>query len=186
MIPIKIKTRSTIILVLFLIKSFVVTGQDRNAMIQLDLHEEEGKKLITAKVIETFSDSIGDPVADLDLYFYVERTFKPLPIGDIFNTTDENGEVTIEFPADLPGDTLGNVNIIARIQESDEFADTEVSEVINWGTPLEIDRRENQRTLWAAGANAPITLLILVNSLILAAWSIIVYMIYGLYKISRM
>jgi hypothetical protein len=186
MIPIKIKTRSTIILVLFLINSFVVTGQDRNAMIQLDLHEEEGKKLITAKVIETFSDSIGDPVADLDLYFYVERTFKPLPIGDIFNTTDENGEVTIEFPADLPGDTLGNVNIIARIQESDEFADTEVSEVINWGTPLEIDHRENQRTLWAAGANAPITLLILVNSLILAAWSIIVYMIYGLYKISRM
>ena len=186
MITVKISSLSIIISVLFLLKSFVVTGQERNAMIQLDFHEEEDSKLITAKVIEIFGDSIGDPVPELDLYFYVERTFKPLPIGDIFNTTDENGEVTIEFPADLPGDTLGNVNIIARIQESDEFADTEVSKVINWGVPLKIDHRENQRTLWAAGANAPITLLLLVNSLILAAWSIIVYMIYELYKISRM
>lgn len=182
----KFNSISTIILVLFLIKSFVVTGQDKKAMIQLDFHEEEDGKLITAKVFETFGDSIGNPVPDLDVYFYVERTFNPLPIGDIFNTTDENGEVTIEFPADLPGDTLGNVKIIAKIQESDEFVDTEVSKVIDWGVPLEIDSRENRRTLWAAGANAPITLLLLVNSLILAAWSIIVYMIYELYKISRM
>ena len=142
--------------------------------------------MITATVIETFGDSIGAPVPELDLFFYVERTFKPLPIGDIFNTTDENGEVTIEFPADLPGDTLGNVNIIAKIQESDEFIDTEVNKIINWGIPLEIDWRGDRRTLWAAGANAPIALMLLVNSLILIAWSLIFYMIYELYKISRM
>ncbi len=182
----KIISKSIIVLVLFLMNAFIVTGQDRNAMIQLDFHEEENRKLITAKVIETFGDSIGAPVPELDLFFYVERTFKPLPIGDIFNTTDENGEVTIEFPGDLPGDTLGNVIIIAKIQESDEFIDTEEKKEINWGVPLELDRRDERRSLWAAGANAPVALLILVNSLILISWSIIFYMIVELYKISKM
>ena len=162
-------------------------AQDRTAEIQLDFHQEDGSnKLITATVNETFGDSLGGPVQELDLYFFVERTFRPLPIGDIFNTTDEEGKVTIEFPADLPGDTSGNVTVIARITDSDEFKDYEVKRTIRWGVPIEIDHRDNVRSLWAAGANAPITLLILVNSLILVAWSIIFYLIFQLYKISRM
>jgi len=174
---------------IFLLLTSPFTGvyaQDRSADIKLDFTQEEGKKLITASVFETFGDSLGAPVPDLDVYFYVERTFKPLPIGDIFNTTDEEGKVTIEFPEDLPGDTLGNVKVITRIQESDEFKDTEVSKVIDWGVPLQIDDSASKRSLWAAGANAPIPLLILVNSLILIVWSIIFYLIFELYKISRM
>jgi hypothetical protein len=184
--PVHKINHTSIILIFFMIPFYIAMGQDRRAEIQLDFHEEEGKKLITATIIESFSDSLGNPVPDLDVYFYVERTFNPLPIGDIFNTTDEEGKVTIEFPADLPGDTLGNVNIIARIQESDEFEDTEVNRVINWGVPLELDDYSNKRSLWAAGANAPIPLLILVNSLILIVWSIIFYMVYQLYRISKM
>jgi hypothetical protein len=163
-----------------------ITGQERTANIKLDFHEEGENKMITATVTEVFGDSIGEPVPELDLFFYVERTFSPLPIGDIFNTTDDEGKVMIEFPVDLPGDTLGNVRIIARIQESDEFADTEVKQEIRWGVPLEIDDNVNKRSLWAAGANAPIPLLILVNSLILITWSIIFYIMFKLYRISRM
>jgi hypothetical protein len=184
--PKKLTWNAGLILSILLISLVRVAGQDRTAEINLDFSVEEGKKLITATVIETFGDSLGTPVPDLDVYFFVERTFKPLPIGDIFNTTDENGQVTIEFPADLPGDTLGNVTIIARIQESDEFKDTEVSKTVDWGVPLVIDDTASERSLWAAGANAPIPLLILVNSLILIVWSIIFYLIYELFKISRM
>lgn len=164
----------------------VSMAQDRTADIKLRFNEDGDSKLITATVTETFGDSLGEPVPDLDLYFFVERTFRPLPIGDIFNTTDEEGNVTIEFPADLPGDSMGYVNVIARIQDSDEFEESEVTQKIRWGVPLETDNQENKRSLWAAGANAPIPLLILVNTLILTAWSIIIYLIFQLYKISRM
>lgn len=181
-----LKSVISIGLLISMFPSARVMGQNRSADIKLEFYKEGESKLITATVTEIIGDSVGEPVPELDLYFFVERTFKPLPIGDIFNTTDDEGKVTIEFPVDLPGDTLGNVRIIARIQDSDEFADTEVMHEINWGVPLEIDRHENKRTLWAAGANAPITLLILVNSLILIAWSIIFYMIFQLYRISRM
>lgn len=160
--------------------------QKKPAVLNLTFSEKEGKKLITAKASELTGDSTGIPIPDLDLFFYVDRSFRPLPIGDIFNTTDETGEATIEFPEDLPGDTRGNVKIIARIKDSDDYADTEVSKVVQWGVPMVIDHMDNKRTLWAASANAPIALLLLVNGLIATAWGIIFFILYKIYLISKM
>lgn len=170
----------------FMLISPRILAQDKQAVIKLDFSEKDSKKLITARAFDYENDSIGNPIPDLDLYFYVDRSFSPLPIGDIFNTTDENGAVTVEFPSDLPADSAGNVKIIARIKDSDDYADTEVSQVVHWGVPVVLDNPENKRSLWAASANAPIPLLILVNSLIATAWGIIFFIFYKLYRISRM
>ena len=173
-------------LVIFIFASAMVKAQDKNAIIDLICKEENGKKLIVATAREYEHDTIGKPIPELDLHFYVERSFSLLPIGGLFTTTDEKGEATVEFPGDLPGDTLGNVNIIVKIQESDIYANTETSKIVEWGIPIVLDHSQNRRTLWAAGANAPITLLILVNGLILAAWSLIIFILVKLYLISKM
>jgi len=176
-----------LIIVLLLCQSLVIYAEelDNSAIIQLEFSEENSIKNITAKLIEFRNDSIGDPIADVDLYFYVERTFSLLPIGDIFNTTDENGEVTIEFPSDLPGDSIGNVNVIVRLEDAEDYSDTESSQIIKWGIPAQIDFREEERSLWSAGANAPISLMLLTNILILVAWGIIFFIMYKLYRISK-
>ena len=176
-----------LIIVLLLCHSPVIYAEELNnsAIIQLEFSEENSIKNITAKLIEFRNDSIGDPIADVDLYFYVERTFSLLPIGDIFNTTDENGEVTIEFPSDLPGDSIGNVNVIVRLEDAEDYSDTESSQIIKWGIPAQIDFREEERSLWSAGANAPISLMLLTNILILVAWGIIFFIMYKLYRISK-
>lgn len=171
---------------LLLVQSSMVFAQDNKAIIELDFWEENDKKYITAKASEFDNDSIGALIEEIDLYFYIQRTFSLLPIGDRFNTTDENGEVTIEFPSDLPGDTDGNVNLIVKIEDADEYADTSISKVLNWGIPMVIDHSENKRTLYAAGANAPISLMILTNSLILIVWGIIFYIVLKIYHISKL
>ena len=176
----------TFFLTLLLVQSSMVFAQDKKAIIELDFWEENDKKYITAKASNFDNDSIGALIEEIDLYFYIQRTFSLLPIGDRFNTTDENGEVTIEFPSDLPGDTLGNVNLIVKIDDADEYADTSISKVLNWGIPLIIDHSENTRSLWAASANAPIYLLILTNSLILIVWGIIFYICVKIYHLSKM
>jgi hypothetical protein len=167
--------------------SLKIQAQDIPATIDIKLSEEDGKKYITATAYESPGDStLGNPIPEIDLYFYVERSFSFLPIGDVFNTTDENGEVTVEFPVDLPGDAAGNVRIIVKIQDSDTYMNTEISKTINWGIPLNPDKTGNGRSLWAAGANAPITLLLLVNGLIAAAWGLIFFIAFKIYKISKM
>jgi len=161
-------------------------GEEENtAIIRLKFSDEGSQKYITAQLNDFRNDSIGEPLEEIDLYFYVERTFSLLPIGDIFNTTDENGEVSIEFPPDLPGDSVGNVNVIVKLEDADEYSDTETSKIIKWGVPTHIDVGKEKRSLWSAGANAPISLLLLTNTLIAAAWGIIFYIMYRLYQISK-
>jgi len=164
----------------------VYSGEEENtAIIRLKFSEEESTKYITAQLNDFMNDSIGEPLEEIDLYFYVERTFSLLPIGGVFNTTDENGEVIIEFPSDLPGDSAGNVKVIVKLEDADEYSDTETSEVIKWGVPTNIDLGTEKRSLWSAGANAPISLMLLTNILIAAAWGIIFYILYKIYQISK-
>ena len=178
--------RFAIYLALFILQFSAVLAQDKKAHIELDFWEEKGNKYIIAKASDFDHDSIGAPIEEIELYVYVERTFSLLPIGDRFNETDENGELKIEFPTDLPGDTSGLVNVIVKIEDADEYADTIFSKTINWGIPLVIDKNENKRALWAASASAPIYLLILTNSLILIVWGIIFYIMIKIYHISKM
>ena len=159
-------------------------GQEsmEDAIVSLSFSEENDIKTITANA----SDPSGLPIEDLELYFYVKRTFSLLPIGDPFNSTDENGLVEVEFPNDLPGDTEGNIIIVVKIFESDLYNDLALERTKNWGLPTIIDDPNvEKRSLWAAAANAPIILVVMVSSMIIAVWYIICYIIFKLYKISR-
>lgn len=138
------------------------------------------------KIIATATDINGEPIEELDLYFYVKRTFSNLPFGDVFNTTDEDGIVQVEFPNDLPGDHEGNVTILVKIMESDQYNDLTIETKKNWGIPTEqLDQIEEKRSLWAAAANAPIVLVVSISIMIFSIWFINCYIIYVLFKISK-
>jgi hypothetical protein len=168
---------------LFLINNPNIYGQEtmEDATLSVDFSEEDGRKTVIATAVDQF----GVPIEELDLYFYVKRTFSLLPIGDIFNSTDENGVVEVQFPDDLPGDTEGNIILVVKIIESDLYNDLSLEITKNWGIPAQIDQAEEKRSLWAAAANAPITLVIAVSGMILVIWFIIFYIIFVLFKISK-
>jgi len=155
-----------------------------DAIISLDFTENNNVKTIRA----TVTNEIGDPVEELDLYFFVKRTFSLLPIGDVFNTTDENGVVEVEFPNDLPAsDTEGNVVILVKILESDLYNDLTIETTKKWGVPIsdKVYHQQNKRSLWAAAANAPMSLIVSISIMILSVWYVILYILYKLYKISK-
>src|SRR5680860_505469 len=129
--------KKIVVLLVFIFPLFNMNalGQEKTAHIQLKFSEENSKKYITAKVNELINDSIGEPAGEIDLFFYVQRTFSLLPIGEYFNTTDENGEVKVEFPTDLPGDSTGNVTAIIKLLDAEEYLDIVVEKTIKWGIP---------------------------------------------------
>lgn len=175
--------RNLIILVL-LISGFTTYSQKNPSQVIFKFVEEESNKKVTIQVFEQDgSDNI--PVEELDVFLYVERMFSNLPIGDMFNTTDENGFVEIQFPSDLPGDSIGNLQVILLIEDSEIINDTTIYKSIKWGIPVVFDEQKEKRSLWAAGTNAPLTLLVLVNSLLLAVWIVIIYICYEMYLIKK-
>lgn len=139
---------------------------------------------VIARVWE--SDSIGNaiPQEDVEISFLVERPLSPLPIGDI-KTTDEEGNVSMLFPDDLPSDKEGYIKVLVHIVESDDYGTVEVSEKKLWGIPPIIGDWASKRSLWASGANAPITLLIFINSLIIVVWGVIFYIIFKVFQIRK-
>ena len=162
----------------------MIYGQEamEDAIVSISFSEEDNTKTIIAKA----SDQTGLPIEDLELYFFVKRTFSLLPIGDGFNATDENGILEIEFPNDLPGDTEGNVIIVTKIIESDLYNDLSLEVTKNWGLPVILeDPKIEKRSLWAAAANAPISLIIVIGTMIIGVWYIICYILFKLYRISR-
>ena len=162
-----------------------ILAQDNDTMedarINLSFVDDAGSH----KIIATATDMNEEPIEGLDLYFYVKRTFSNLPFGGVFNTTDENGKVTVEFPKDLPGDHEGNVTILVEIKDSDIYNNQSIETVKNWGVQTALDPVEQNRSLWAAGASAPIPLVLIISSLIFSIWFIIFYIIYILIRISK-
>ena len=147
---------------------------------------EDSIKQIYAHISEI--DSLGTeiPQEGVDIKFLVERPLSLLPLGDDYNTTDEDGNITMVFPDDLPGDTEGNLKLIVRIVENDDYGIVEISEVKRWGILTFVQDNTVKRTLWASSANAPIALLIFINSLIAAVWGIIFYIVYKIFRIRKL
>ena len=175
-----------ILMVLIIIGSsnFSSYGQDemQDATISVSFSENNDAKIIIAKAV----DQEGIPIEDLELYFFVQRTFSLLPVGDEFNSTDEEGIIEVEFPNDLPGDTEGNLIIVTQIIESDLYNDLSLENTKKWGIPIELeDPTVEKRSLWAAAANAPMSLVFTVSVLIFAVWYVICYILYKLYRISK-
>lgn len=152
------------------------------------------RKQIYVHVFETDSAGESIPQEDVEIEFLVERPLSPLPIMDVFNPsddegntfTDKNGNISLNFPDDLPGDIDGNLQILIRIVEHDDYGTVEVSDIKQWGVPTVINDLTLKRSLWASSANAPISLLIFINSLILAVWGIIFYIVYKIFHIRKL
>ncbi|MDH3710160.1 MAG: hypothetical protein OER04_09755 [Cyclobacteriaceae bacterium] len=133
---------------------------------QLSFDEIDSVKQIVV-TISTW-DELGNlvPLEEADAYLYVPRMFSLLPIGDVY--TDEEGQGMLEFPTDLPGDLNGGLEIIAQIEDHDEFGNVAVSESVNWGAPVTYETSKLPRALWSP--DAPLWMWITFIVLMVGVW----------------
>lgn len=121
------------------------------------------------------------PIKEATIGIFVKRSFLPLKVGE--GTTDENGEATIEFPNDLPGDPKGNLTLIARLDENEIYGNLEASSVQNWGVPVS-DKIENQpRALWST--HPPMWMLITFIVLMVTVWGHYIVIVYELFRLRK-
>ncbi|MCF6352040.1 MAG: hypothetical protein L3J06_03420 [Cyclobacteriaceae bacterium] len=164
-------------------KKVEVTIKKVNLSVQYFI--KDSVKQIQAHVSETDSTGNEIPQKKVKIKFLVARPLSPLPIGGDYNATDKKGNVSVEFPDDLPGGAEGYVKLLVRIVENDDYGTVETSEVKQWGVPTHYSDMTAQRSLWASGANAPIPLLIAIFSLVAVVWGMIFYMIYKILVIRK-
>jgi hypothetical protein len=126
------------------------------------------------------------PVSDLEIDVFVERLFGELPISTEFNTTDDFGQANILFPDNVRGGADGQLVVLVRIIDHEEYGNLVNRKEISWGTHLIQNGQARERLMWAAKNNAPLPLVIIINSVLIAVWGMILYIVFNVVKIRRL
>ena len=134
--------------------------------------------------IINFKDITGKPIAKVPVKLYVKRMFGLLPIGEK-KTTNAKGKVSITIEDLIPGDENGMIELIARVEDHDDYGNIDMHKQINWGIPL-TTASHSERALWAGRANAPIYLVVTANSIIIGIWFVILYIVFQLVKLKKL
>jgi len=154
----------------------------KNINIDFDFTEDDGEKYINIQISEAGDSGEIIPVYDAEVYGYVERMFSLLPVGEDFS--DEDGKLTYEFPKDLPGDSLGKLVVIVRINESDEYGTVEMKKTIDWGMPVDFSESITPRALWTD--EAPVWMALAVFIILAGAWFNFLYAVYKVVKVKKL
>ena len=137
----------------------------------------------TIKSIEVIANKLGgsdqiSPIKNLDIQFYIKGTFSQLQFDK--GKSDENGKVVVEFPVYMPGDTLGILTIVAKIEDDDTYGTIESMGEINWGIPIQLPE-EKRRGL--GDTDAPLWMVYTLIILLSAVWFHYMYVIFMIIKI---
>ncbi len=159
------------------------TSSAKPAKIRLFFSIEDSLRIL--KVTATQKNEKGEDVAipKETVLIYIPRLFSLLKIGEI--SLDETGTGTLEFPKEIVGDTLGNLVVIAKIEEHDKFGFVQGKNVINWGVHKQYYKAEvPSRELWTP--IAPLWMIITLLVMLAGVWAHYMYAVYELVMIKRL
>jgi hypothetical protein len=166
-------------------RDVTVDLQVRPASLEVKTLVKDSVRILSISVSSIDSTNASQPIVDLPVNVFVQRLFGLLPISEGFETTDEDGQLQIEFPQNIPGDLEGMVTVVTRVEENEIYGTILNETRVNWGVPLEVDPGKQKRQLWSSRANSPIYLIIIVNGVILVIWTIIADVVRQIWRIKR-
>jgi hypothetical protein len=147
--------------------------------IEMTLGEEEGKKFVILSAAMPSGDG-QVPVAGEEISVFIPRMFSLLPVGT--GMLDDNGTIQIDFPDDLPGDSLGNLTVIGRFNDHYLFGNVEKREKRPWGKPV-VKAPPIYRSLWST--LAPKWMIVSLAIMLLGVWGHYTFVIISLIRIKR-
>jgi len=153
----------------------------KDAVIEAKLITKDSINYITATLIDKSTDSF---IEGESLNVQVQRLFRSLRIGEVFNNTDENGTIIVPIEKGIPG-IEGNLIIEVVLNDHDDFGTVKALVNAPIGTPIIDESTFDQRKMWSPRNKTPIFLLIFPNLLIFGMWGLIVYLFINLFKIAK-
>jgi mono/diheme cytochrome c family protein len=127
-------------------------------------------------LISSMKEKVIQPVEGTEVKLFVIRYFGNLQIGEARNTNSQ-GIVMFDFPKDLPGDSTGNVQLIAKLSDEAAFGETKVDTTLAIGVPTYRPPLNEQRAMWNVVQKTPIWLLLTYTFTVLAVWALIFYVV---------
>jgi mono/diheme cytochrome c family protein len=138
-------------------------------------------------IVKVFGDVNGEQVKaqGIRVGVYAKRYFGYLPMGDV-TSSDENGLAVVKLYNDLPGDSLGNVDMMVKLIDDDVYGKVEYKETVALGEPFVFDNPLNYRTLWGTMANVPLWLLFSYLGVVGLVWIVIAWVVLQMLRLKKL
>lgn len=127
-------------------------------------------------------------VADIEMKLGIKRLLGNLTVGEEETfTSDSAGTASAEFKRDsLPGDEKGNLVLVARVEDNDNYGNLIVEKTVPWGIVTKSETGFWHRSLWSKGNLAPYWLLAIAFFIIAGVWGTIFYLVRQLFIIKKL
>lgn len=144
-------------------------------------------KKVTATVLE-LKDTTWTPVKGVELVLAVRRMGGDLSVNETATfTTDSTGQAAADFKRDrIPGDAKGNITLVAKITDNDQFGNLSIEKTVPWGAKFIQVSTFSKRTLFATRDKAPVWLQFIAYSIMFTVWGILVYLVFNILKIKNL
>lgn len=154
------------------------------ARIKLDTAAD--KKILATLVEQKGSDWI--PVKGVDMKIAVKRLGGDLNVTEAPTyTTDSTGTASADFKLlNLPGDSAGNLVLIATVEDNDIYGNVTSEKIVPWGSPAVYVSNYNSRSLFARAGRPPFWLLWMASGITLAVWIVIFYLFAQIRKLKKL
>jgi hypothetical protein len=146
----------------------------------LAANKQDSTQSLSLKLVDLSTGS-EKPMVETDLAIYVKRMINPLKIAE--GKTDSSGEAEIEIPSKLPGDSKGNIELIARLDDNEDYGTLEASTVQTWGTKVSDTVSDLPRSLFST--HPPIWMLVTFIILVTVVWGHYIVIIYELFRLRK-
>ncbi len=153
----------------------------KDANIEASIEKEDGVNTIKARL----TDANNSPIAGESLEVGLKRLFGNMPLGEEDSyETDEDGSISVPIDSGLTG-VEGKLNFQVVLSESDVYGTIINNQNTNFGIPIVDKSTFNQRTMWSPPTKTPLFLWIIPNTILISIWSILLFLVFNLFKIYK-
>jgi hypothetical protein len=121
---------------------------------------------------------------DAEIMLFVNRYFGKLQIDKTIRT-DSEGNAIFNFPKDLPGDKLGNLDVVIKVND-EVYGEIESVNKLKIGIPTDIPSLTAKRAIWNVLKLAPWWIIITYTSIVLGVGFFLLLIVKNLLKISKL
>jgi hypothetical protein len=153
---------------------------------KIKIDTAEDKKIVAT--LYELKDSLWVPVKGVDMKLAVKRLGGDLNVNETPTyTTDSLGMVNADFKLlNIPGDTLGNLVLIAKVEDNDIYGNLTTEKTVPWGKETRYQAAFNQRSLFARRGWSPLWLEWMAYSIIACVWFVLLYLVMQIRKLKRL
>jgi len=152
------------------------------AKLKVSFYEEDSIRYVKVEGTQLNADGTETSIGAVDVIVATPKMLSMLKLAEI--ALDSTGIGTAEFPLDIIGDSLGNLTVVASIEENDIFGNVTGSADNKWGLQKHLISPDRpSRELWTP--IAPLWMIITLIIMLLGVWGHYVYAIVQLVMIKK-